>query len=161
MMPDAEIITVIDTILKTIDLGAKHTIKVNNRKILDAMIQLSGAPASKFKPICSAIDKLDKETWEEVKLELVQKKGISNEVCDKLEIFIKYRGQPLALLKQIRDDKIFEGSEVGQVGLQEMEKLFEYLECLNSIKNVSFDLSLARGLEYYTGMIFEAVLEGA
>lgn len=42
-----------------------------------------------------------------------------------------------------------------------MEKLFEYLECLNSIKNVLFDLSLARGLEYYTGMIFEAVLEGA
>ena len=63
--------------------------------------------------------------------------------------------------QQIRDEKIFEGSEVGQVGLQEMEKLFEYLECLNSIQNVSFDLSLARGLEYYTGMIFEAVLEGA
>lgn len=67
MMPDAEIITVIDTILKSIDLGAKYTIKVNNRKLLDAMIQLSGAPSSKFKTICSSIDKLDKESWEEVK----------------------------------------------------------------------------------------------
>lgn len=67
MMPDAEIITVIDTILKSIDLGAKYTIKVNNRKLLDAMIQLSGAPSNKFKTICSSIDKLDKESWEEVK----------------------------------------------------------------------------------------------
>lgn len=63
MMPDAEVLTVIDTILKSMDLGAKYTIKVNNRKLLDAMTQLSGAPANKFKTICSSIDKLDKEPW--------------------------------------------------------------------------------------------------
>ena len=61
MLPDAEVIKVVNDILTDIKLGLPFTIKINSRKILDAMITLSGAPISKFKTICSSIDKLDKE----------------------------------------------------------------------------------------------------
>lgn len=59
MLPDAEVVKVIDEILRDLKIGA-FVIKVNNRKLLDAMVELSGAPKQKFKQICSAIDKLDK-----------------------------------------------------------------------------------------------------
>ena len=60
MIPDAEIIKVVNDILTALNLGSPFTIKVNSRKILDAMIEISGGPPSKFKTICSSIDKLDK-----------------------------------------------------------------------------------------------------
>jgi len=60
MLPDAETISVISSILKKLDLGSPFCIKINNRKLLDAMCQLSGADSKKFGAICSAIDKLDK-----------------------------------------------------------------------------------------------------
>ena len=59
MIPDAEVLAVLNEILTELDIG-KFTIKVNSRKLLDAMVELSGAPKEKFKQICSAIDKLDK-----------------------------------------------------------------------------------------------------
>jgi histidyl-tRNA synthetase len=59
MIPDAEVLKVIDEILTELELS-QFTIKVNNRKLLDAMIEISGSPKQKFKGICSAIDKLDK-----------------------------------------------------------------------------------------------------
>jgi len=62
MIPDAEIIKVVNDILEALQLGSPFTIKVNSRKILDAMIEIAGAPKSKFKTICSSIDKLDKVT---------------------------------------------------------------------------------------------------
>jgi histidyl-tRNA synthetase len=60
MLPDAEVLQVINSILAELELGIPFLIKVNHRKILDAMIQLSGASSKKFKAICSTIDKLDK-----------------------------------------------------------------------------------------------------
>jgi histidyl-tRNA synthetase len=65
MMPDAEVVKIIDEILSALNLGP-YNIKLNNRKILDAMVQVSGAPIQKFATICSSIDKLDKESWENV-----------------------------------------------------------------------------------------------
>lgn len=60
----------------------------------------------------------------------------------------------------MKNENVFQGSEGGLKAIQEMELLFNYLEIINGIKNVSFELSLARGLDYYTGVIFEAVLIG-
>ena len=71
MMPDAEVLCVVCQILSGLDIG-NFVVKVNNRKFLDAMIELSGCEKRKFKTICSSIDKLDKETWEKVKQELIQ-----------------------------------------------------------------------------------------
>lgn len=161
MIPDAEIIKVVNDILEALQLGSPFTIKVNSRKILDAMIEIAGAPKSKFKTICSSIDKLDKETWEDVKRELIEDKGLSLEIVDKLGEFVTYKGNPLEMLEKIKTAKIFDASESGRQGMVEMGLLFEYLEALDCLKNISFDLSLARGLDYYTGMIYEAVLQGA
>lgn len=93
MMPDAEVISVVNKILVDLDLG-KFVIKLNSRKILDAMIELSGAPKEKFNQICSAIDKLDKMEWKDVRKELVEDKGIKAEAADKIGEFVKYQGSP-------------------------------------------------------------------
>jgi histidyl-tRNA synthetase len=66
MVADAEALKIIDTVFSKLDMG-KYTIKVSNRKLLDAMIQLAGISQDKFKTVCSSIDKLDKSPWEEVK----------------------------------------------------------------------------------------------
>jgi histidyl-tRNA synthetase len=72
MIPDADVLTVVCQILTTLDLG-NFVIKVNNRKLLDAMVELAGCEKRKFKTICSSIDKLDKEPWEgKVKPELIK-----------------------------------------------------------------------------------------
>jgi len=70
MIPDADLLSVIIDILSSLDIG-NFVIKLNNRKFLDAMIQLSGCESRKFKAICSSIDKLDKEPWENVRSELI------------------------------------------------------------------------------------------
>lgn len=126
------------------------------------MIEISGAPMNKFKPICSAIDKLDKEEWSTVYKELVEDKGIDAKAVEKIGSFVNglYTGNPFEVLKALQDNKAFEGSQKGDSALKEMEQLFVYLKSLNSLDNVSFDLSLARGLDYYTGVIFEIVLIG-
>jgi histidyl-tRNA synthetase len=70
MIPDAEVLKVVDEILTNLNAGA-FQIKVNNRKFLDAIVELSGCDITKFKTICSSIDKLDKLPWEEVEEELI------------------------------------------------------------------------------------------
>jgi len=133
---------------------------VNNRKLLDAIVEISGAPKQKFKPICSAIDKLDKEPWSEVRKELIEEKGLTAEIADKIGKFVEFKGAPIELLNKMRNEGIFGNSVMGKAGLEDMELLFKYLAAFDCLKNISFDLSLARGLEYYTGMIYEAVLVG-
>ena len=76
MIPDAEVLSVVIQILSSLELG-NFIVKVNNRKFLDAMIELSGCEKRKFKSICSSIDKLDKEPWEKVKQELINQKGLT------------------------------------------------------------------------------------
>ena len=75
MVPDAEVFLVIHSILKELGID-NFVIKCNNRMILDGMFEVCGVPAEKFRAICSAVDKLDKLPWEEVKNEMVQVKGI-------------------------------------------------------------------------------------
>lgn len=64
-------------------------------------------------------------------------------------------------MERLKNENVFSGSEVGLKALSEMELLFSYLDSINGLKNVAFELSLARGLDYYTGVILEAVLIGA
>jgi histidyl-tRNA synthetase len=145
-----------DEIFRALDLGGKVTIKVNNRKLLDAMVEIAGAPKQKFKSICSSIDKLDKEPWDKVKRELIEDKGLTEDMANKLGKFVLYKGRPLDLLNKLKEDKLFEGC-----ALKEFEVLFKYIDTLGCSESILFDLSLARGLDYYTGIIYEAVLEGA
>lgn len=157
MIPDADLLSVIIDILRELDIG-NFVIKLNNRKFLDAMIQLAGCEKRKFKAICSSIDKLDKETWDTVRDELINMKGLTEEMCNKLEVFVQYKGKPWDMLNKLKEDKVFEGHEDGMTCMKEMETLFTYLEAMGVLDFISFDFSLARGLDYYTGVIYEAVL---
>lgn len=87
MIPDAEVLKVVDEILGALKAG-KFVIKVNNRKFLDAIIELAGCDSAKFKTICSSIDKLDKISWDEVEDELINQKGLTKEMTTKLEQFV-------------------------------------------------------------------------
>ncbi len=160
MAPDAEVLKVLVEILDDLALG-DYEVKINHRKILDAMLDIAGVPASKFRPICSAIDKLDKETWETVKKEMVEEKGLEEHVADKIGEFVVLRGNPREVLAKLQDaaHPLSVHPESAKA-LEEMNLLFEFLEVMGALGPFSFDLSLARGLDYYTGVIYEAVFKG-
>ena len=97
MIPDAEVLKVLVEILTELKIGG-FIIKINHRKFLDAMVELAGCEKRKFKAICSAVDKLDKEPWEKVKEELITMKGLTEEMTNKLERFVTLVGKPKELL---------------------------------------------------------------
>lgn len=157
MVPDAEVITVAAEILSELPVGT-FMIKLNHRRLLDAIFDICGVPMEKFRPICSAVDKLDKSPWEEVKLEMVQEKGLAPEVADRIGVFVLQSGRPKDLWASLTAQGVF-GDHAGAAGaMGDLHTLFEYLEAMGSLPHVSFDLSLARGLDYYTGVIYEVVL---
>jgi histidyl-tRNA synthetase len=156
MIPDSEVLKVVVDILTKLPIG-KFLIKLNHRKILDATIHLSGIPDSIFKQVCSSVDKLDKESWEVVRDELI-KKGVSETQADKLWTFVQLKGSPWQMYEKLASDQEMISNQNGKEALEEMKILFEYLDILQITEYMSFDLSLARGLDYYTGLIYEAVL---
>ncbi|KAK7861612.1 histidine--trna ligase [Quercus suber] len=136
-------------------------IKLNHRKLLDGMLDICGVPPEKFRTICSSIDKLDKQPFEQIKKEMVEEKGLSVETADEIGTFVKERGQPLELLSKLKQQgSKFLGHNGSADALNDLEILFKALEVSKCIDKVVFDLSLARGLDYYTGVIFEAVFKG-
>ena len=157
MVPDAEVITVAAEILSELKVG-NFVIKLNHRRLLDAIFEICGVPLDKFRPICSAVDKLDKVPWEDVKIEMVNEKGLDASVADAIGTFVLNAGPPMELLHQLVTENKFGGHKGADAALSDLNVLFEYLEAMNSLQFISFDLSLARGLDYYTGVIYEVVL---
>lgn len=154
-LPDAECLSMIGEILTSLDLGS-FTIKVSHRKLLDGLLTHCGVPSDKVRAICSAVDKLDKTPWLEVKAEMLEK-GLDDACADKIGQYVQLNGRPMDLLEKLRNDKTFTSPQINQ-GLTELEQIFNLLDMMKSLHHVTFDLSLARGLDYYTGVIFEAVL---
>jgi histidyl-tRNA synthetase len=108
----------------------------------------------------SAIDKLDKLPWADVKSEMVDVKGLAPEVADKIGRFVQLSGDPWTLYNRLitEADSWFGAHETACKALEDLRLLFTYLEAMGQLDKISFDLSLARGLDYYTGVIYEAVL---
>lgn len=156
MIPDSEIIRIIYEILNNLNIG-DFTIKINHRKLIDGIFEVSGVPEEKFRTICSSIDKLDKTPWEEIRNELIYEKGLSEEIADNINLYVTLKGDSNLIEKLSEDDKLI-GNEKIKEGLQDMKLLFTYLEAFSVSDKVSFDLSLARGLDYYTGVIYEAII---
>lgn len=166
MVPDAEVLVVMMQLFDTLaaqsmyheQVIGTYKIKVSNRVLLDSIFTVCGVPQDKLRAICSAVDKLDKELWEVVKKEMVQEKGLDEEVADRIENFVLLSGEPFEILKKLRQNHAL--SELCGNVMDDMEKLFRLVECMREglPQRLSFDLSLARGLDYYTGVIFEAVL---
>lgn len=162
MMPEAEIMKVLTEVLTELKVGG-FKVKLSHRKLLDALMDVSGVPAEKFRTICSAVDKLDKMTWEQVKKEMVVDKGLDEKYADKLGTFVSaesaYHGlSSMELLTQLQQNEELMAHPVAKEGLAELQTLFGFLQSMGCMEYISFDLSLARGLNYYTGLIYEAVL---
>ncbi|KAK7467376.1 Cytoplasmic and mitochondrial histidine tRNA synthetase [Stygiomarasmius scandens] len=157
MIPDAEIISLVCTILSKLDVG-EFTIKMNNRKILDGIFAVCGVPPEKIRTISSAVDKLDKSPWAEVKKEMTEEKGLDSASADKIGEYVKLKGGP-ELLETLLKDSTLTSNASAKEGLGEMELLFKFLGAYGVLDKVLFDMSLARGLDYYTGIIYEAVVQ--
>ena len=140
------------------EFGLKFKIKICHRLLLEAMIECAKCESKKFKMICSSIDKLDKEPWEAVENELVFEKGLTPEQAAVLKSFVLHRGKVADVLQLVTSQKLFGDNQKAKTSLTEMAKLEGYLRSFGAYDLIEFDLSLARGLDYYTGMIFEAVL---
>uniref|UniRef100_A0A7N5JH70 histidine--tRNA ligase n=1 Tax=Ailuropoda melanoleuca TaxID=9646 RepID=A0A7N5JH70_AILME len=156
MIPDAECLKIMCEILSGLQLG-DFLIKVNDRRILDGMLAVCGVPESKFHAICSSIDKLDKISWNDVRHEMVARKGLAPEVADRIGDYIQCHGG-VSLVEEMFQDSILSQNKQAIEGLGDLKLLFEYLTLFGIAEKISFDLSLARGLDYYTGVIYEAVL---
>jgi histidyl-tRNA synthetase len=156
MIPEADVIKVVVEILTQLPVGG-FNIKLNHRLLLDAIVNLSGIKDDLYKTVCSSVDKLDKEEWATVKKELLEK-GINEEQSDKLWSFVQLKDKPKVLLEKLKANNELQSNQKGKTALEEMGILFDYLEILGTDKYCTFDLSLARGLDYYTGLIYETVL---
>jgi histidyl-tRNA synthetase len=151
MLCDAEIIAVSYEVLNALGFE-RFLIKINNRKILNGLVQYIGLDASRTGEVCRSIDKLDKMPFEAVAKEL-REKNFSDEAIERLQTAIEGE-QSLAHFR-----KVFADVPLAQEGIEETEQLFAYLDALGvSRDSYAFHLSLARGLDYYTGPIFETVL---
>ena len=149
LLNEVELVQMIDTVFNR--FGIHISIKVNNRKILTGIAEIIGE-ADKIVDITVAIDKLDKIGLDNVNAELASK-GISEEAIAKLQPIIQLKGtnaEKLATLKQV-----LAGSETGLKGVEESEFILHVVEGLHVKSEVELDLTLARGLNYYTGAIFE------
>uniref|UniRef100_A0A8C7D2C6 histidine--tRNA ligase n=1 Tax=Oncorhynchus kisutch TaxID=8019 RepID=A0A8C7D2C6_ONCKI len=156
MIPDAECLKIVHEILSELELG-DFRIKVNDRRILDGMFAVCGVPDDKFRTICSTVDKLDKMSWEDVRSEMVKEKGLSEEAADQIGQYVSLQGG-MDLAERLLQDAKMSQSKQACAGLTDMKQLFSYLQLFQVTDKVVFDLSLARGLDYYTGVIYEAIL---
>ena len=165
MVPDSEVLKVMVDILTDLDIG-DFCIKLNHRLLLDAMMAVCGVPPQKFRPICSAIDKLDKSPWEEVRREMVEDKGLAPESADRIGQIVGLHGKPQEMLATLTGSaeahlETLRSHPMAKAALDELTTLFDFLGAMNALDRISLDMSLARGLDYYTGVIYEAVLLGA
>ncbi|EUB64294.1 Histidyl-tRNA synthetase, cytoplasmic [Echinococcus granulosus] len=157
MMADAECLRIVYEVLRDLNLG-DFVIKVNHRRFLDGIFSVIGVPPEKFNTTCSSVDKLDKATWENVEQELLQK-GLSPETVDLIGHYTRVTGEA-EVLDKLEADPRLANSTVIQETLREMRTLLDYCQAMGIMSTLKLDLSLARGLDYYTGVIYEAVLTG-
>lgn len=136
MIPEAEIMRLITVVMSEIKID-KYVIKINFRMNLEKMVEIAGIDMKLFKSVCTSIDKLDKHTWTYVIKEL-KEKGLTDEMINKLK----------EMLDNNYQDEIIK---------DELAKLVEYGNIFGYNDHIQFDAKLARGLDYYTGIIYEVI----
>jgi len=157
MISDAEVITCAVHTLKNIGID-NFIVRLNNRKLLNSLVRLAGVPEEMTIDVLRAIDKIDKIELNGVIAEL-KKLDLTHNTLNSIVEFLKIRGKPSEVLTSAKD--IVKGDKEGEEGVEELNKLLHNLKLMGSYEVITIDLSLARGLDYYTGPIFEFVaLEG-
>lgn len=149
LLNEVELMQIIDTVFSR--FGVRVVIKINNRKILSGIAEIIGEP-DKIIDITVAIDKLDKIGLDAVNKELAEV-GISAEAIDKLQPIISLTGFNEDKLQTIAD--VLTTSEIGMEGINETRFILDTLKRCGLKNEIELDLTLARGLNYYTGAIFE------
>ena len=149
LLNEVELMQIVDTVFSK--FGIRVCIKLNNRKILTGIAEMIGA-ADKIVDITVAIDKLDKIGLDHVNAELAEA-GIGEEAIARLQPIIQLKGSNVEKLEVMKE--VLAGGETGLKGIGECEFVLGTLERLGLKNQMEFDLTLARGLNYYTGCIFE------
>jgi len=153
---ELELVQIVDRVFTLFDINV--CIKINNRKVLTGMAEICGFP-DKVVDITVAIDKIDKIGLEAVEAEMTEK-GLSQEAVEVIRPVLTLSGtsaEKIAVMRDLMNGRSASGivSETGLKGLDELEELFGLIEAAGISHDVEIDLSLARGLNYYTGAIFE------
>ena len=149
LLYEAELVQIVESVFRK--LGINVVLKLNNRKILFGIAEAIGH-ADKMIDITVAIDKLDKIGMENVEKELLER-GLEQEAVERLKPILTLSGSNAEKLATLRTT--LAESETGLKGVEEMEELFGLIEDYGTELEIELDLSLARGLNYYTGAIFE------
>lgn len=153
---ELELVQIVDRVFALLDVNV--LIKINNRKVLTGFSEICGFP-DKVVDITVAIDKLDKIGLDAVKAEMLER-GLTEEAVAVIEPILGMTGttqEQIAIMRDMMNGKTSSGivSETGLKGLDELEELFAFIDAADIKQEVEIDLSLARGLNYYTGAIFE------
>ena len=149
LINELELIQIVDEVYRR--LGIRVCLKINNRKILSGIAEIIGE-ADKIVDITVAIDKLDKIGLDKVNEEIASK-GISQSAIEKLQPILHLNGTNREKLAQLKE--ILAASEVGMKGVEEMQTILDLCDKVSVSTPIELDLTLARGLNYYTGAIFE------
>ena len=149
LLNEVELVRIIDEVFKRLDI--RTTIHINNRKILFGIAEWIGH-SDKLTDITVAIDKLEKVGMEKVKEEL-RDKGMNEEALNRLEPVMALKGTNQEKLETLKT--MLGESETGMKGIEEMSYILEKIKLFEMQAGVNFNLTLARGLDYYTGSIFE------
>ncbi len=151
LMGELELVQIVEEVYRR--LGINVCLHINNRKILAGIAEVIGEP-NKIVDITVAIDKLDKIGVEAVNAELAER-GLSNDAIQALQPILNQETGIKIQEKITRLKSFLAKSEVGRKGIEELETLFGLIEATGVKVNIELDLCLARGLNYYTGAIFE------
>jgi len=156
LLNEAELVEITDEIFRK--FGIAVTMKINNRKILSGIAEMIGA-GDKVTDLCTAMDKLDKIGQEAVCAEM-QERGICAEAIEKLTPIFCFSScsndEKLSKLKELLKD-----SEIGMKGIEEITTVLDYVKDMDLATELEIDITLARGLNYYTGAIFEVKAKDA
>lgn len=149
LLNEVELIQIVDEVYHRLKINVR--LLINNRKVLAGIAETIGYP-DKLTDITVAIDKMDKIGLENVNAEL-REKGIAEEAIEKLQPILNLSGDNREKLEQLQI--VLKDSETGLKGVEELTTVFNYIQALNISTEIKLDLTLARGLSYYTGAIFE------
>ena len=155
LLNEAELVQLVDDVFSALNI--RTIIKINNRKLLAGIADYIGNPDALI-DITVAIDKLDKIGIEAVNKELADK-GLQDDAISKLQPVLFMEGNTSQKIEQLR--QLIGQTETGKKGLEEVQKLFAYLNEMELHLDYELDLTLARGLNYYTGAIFEVKAKDA
>ena len=151
LLNEFELICIMDDVFS--ELGLRTKIRMNNRKVLAGVVEMMGEPGRMI-DITVSIDKLEKVGMKAV-LEELKEKGVKEASLEQLKPVLTMKGGNREKTEFLKG--FLEGSVTGTEGVREVERLLEYLEADPAKAPVEFDMTLARGLDYYTGTIFEVV----